>query len=102
MACEISSALWRKARLGEIEHAEAGTMIALVPRMPVRWGTDEAVCADAARLALALDRPVYDCVYPALARRIGGALVTADLRFANALAPAEHGRAVVALADFAG
>ena len=101
MACEIANALWRKVRLGEIERAEAGAMIALVPRMPVRWGTDETVCADAVRLALALDRPVYDCVYLALAHRIGGTLVTADLRFANALAPTEHGRAVVALADFA-
>ena len=102
MACEIANALWRKARLGEIEYSEAGAMIALVRRMPVRWGTDETVCADAVRLALALDRPVYDCVYLALAHRIGGTLVTADLRLANALAPTEHGGAVVTLADIAG
>ena len=47
---------------------------------------------DVVRLALVLDRSVHDCVYPALPHRIGGTLVTADLRFANALAPAERGR----------
>ncbi len=100
MASEIANALWRKARLGEIERGDAGAMLASVPDMPVRWSADEAVCADAVRIALALDRPVYDCVYLALAHRIGAAVVTADLRFANALAPTEHGEAVLTLADY--
>ena len=101
IASEIANALWRKARLGEIERGEAGAMLASVPEMPVRWGADEAVCADAVRLALALDRPVYDCVYLALAHRIGAILVTADLRFVNALASTEHGEAIMTLADYA-
>ena len=101
MACEVANALWRKARLGEIARGDAGAMLAAVQDMPVRWGADEAVCADAARIALALDRPVYDCVYLALAHRIGAVVVTADLRFANVLAPTEHGEAVVTLADYA-
>ena len=101
MACEVANALWRKARLGEIERGDAGAMLAAVQDMPVRWGADEAVCADAVRIALALDRPVYDCVYLALAHRIGAAVVTADLRFADVLAPTEHGEAVVTLADYA-
>ena len=101
MASEIANALWRKARLGEIERGDAGAMLAWVPDMPVRWDADEAVGADAVRLALALDRPVYDFVYLALAHRIGGLVVTADLRFANALATTEHGEAVVTLTDYA-
>ena len=60
LASEIANALWRKARLGEIERGDAGAMLAAVPDMPVRWGADEAVSADAVRIALALDRPVYD------------------------------------------
>ena len=55
--------------------------------------------AEATRLALALDRPVYDCVYLALAQRIRGRVVTADGRFARALAPTEHGGTVVMLTD---
>ena len=101
MASEIANALWRKARLGEIERGDAGAMLAWVPDMPVRWDADEAVGADAVRLALALDRPVYDFVYLALAHRIGGLVVTADLRFANTLATTEHGEAVVTLTDYA-
>ena len=97
MASEIAHALWRKARLGEIERGDAGIMLASVPEMPVRWGDDEIVCGDAVRLALALDRPVYYCVYLALAHRIGAIVVTADLRFANALASTEHGEAIITL-----
>ena len=101
MASEVAAALWRKVRLGEIERGQAGVLTAAVSEMPVRWGADETVCADAVRLALALDRPVYDCVYLALAHRLGARLVTADSRFANALASTEHGGTVTTLADHA-
>ena len=101
MACEIANAVWRKARLGEIERSDAGAMMESVREMPVRWNAEETVAADAARLALALDRPVYDCIYLALAHRIGAVVVTADLRFARALAPTEHGDAVETLAEYA-
>ena len=100
MASELANALWRKARLGEIERGDAGIMLASVPQMPVRWGDDEIICGDAVRLALALDRPVYDCVYLALAHRIGAIVVTADLRFVNALASTEHGETIITLDDY--
>ncbi len=101
MASEVANALWRKARAGEIERRAAGILLANVPDMPVRWGADETVSADAVRLALALDRSIYDCVYLALAHRIGAVMLTADLRFANTLAPTEHGQSVMTLTDYA-
>ena len=101
MASEIANAIWRKARLGEIERGQASSLMAAVPEMPVCWSADEMLSADAVRLALALDRPVYDCVYLALAHRLGAQVVTADERFANALATTEHGGAVVTLKDYA-
>ena len=100
MASEIANTLWRKARLGEIERGRAGALMAAVSEMPVHWQADETVCADAVRFAIALDRPVYDCVYLALAHRIGAQVVTADVRFANALAPTEHNGTVVTLTDY--
>ena len=100
MASEVANALWSKAKRGEIERNYAGVLAAAISEMPVRWTDDEMVCADAVRLALAFDRPVYDCVYLALAHRISAVLVTADRRFANALAPTEHGGAVVMLSSF--
>ena len=101
MASEVANAIWRKARTGEIERRAAGILLADVPDMPVRWGADELVSADAVRLALALDRPIYDCVYLALAHRIGAVMLTADRRFANAVAPTEHGESILTLADYA-
>lgn len=101
MASEVANALWRKARAGEIERRAASVILANVPDMPVRWGADETVAADAARMALALDRPIHDCVYLALAHRIGAVMLTADLRFANALASTEHGETILTLADYA-
>ncbi|MDE0239686.1 MAG: hypothetical protein OXQ84_05725 [bacterium] len=41
----------------------------------MRWGVDQTVSADAVRLALALDRPIDDCVYLALAHRIGATTI---------------------------
>lgn len=100
MASEVANALWRKARLGEIDHGRARASIAAIPEMPVLWNADETLSVDALRFALTLDRAVYDCVYLALARRIDGRLVTADARFANALAQTGYGGTVVALADY--
>ena len=42
------------------------------------WSADETVCADTVRLALVLNRPVYDCVYLALVHRLGARMVAAD------------------------
>ena len=101
MASEVANALWRKAQTGEIERRAAGVLLANVPDMPVRWGTDELVSADAVRLALAFDRPICDCIYLALAHRINATMLTADRRFANTLASTEHGEIVMTLADYA-
>ena len=101
LASEAANVLWRKARVGEIERAEAGAAMALLTDMPVLWNDDETVGADAVRLALALEHPVYDCMYLALAHRIGAAMVTANRRFVTAVAPSEHGEAVLTLADYA-
>ena len=101
MASEVANALWRKARMREIEGTQAGILMTAVSEMPVHWSSDETVCADAVRLAVTLDRPVYDCVYLALAHRLDAQLVTADIRFANTLATTEHGGSVVTLNDHA-
>ena len=101
MASGVGNPLWRKARLGEMEPSRAGLLAAAISDMAVSWMNDEAVCPDAVRLSLALDHPVYDCVYLALAHRIGATLVTADVRFADALLETEHGGVVIKLEDLA-
>ena len=83
--------------MGELERSRAGALAAAISEMAVRWTEDEEVGPDAVRLSLSLDRPVYDCVYLALAHRLGATLVTADVRFVNALAETEHGATMVTL-----
>ncbi len=66
----------------------------------INWADDESVAADALCIALELDQPISDCMYLALARRIGAVLVTADARFVNALAGTEYRSDAILLADF--
>ncbi len=102
LAAEVTNALWRKARVGELDQAEASALAAEVSRLPVQWHTDETICADATRLAIAYDRPVYDFMYLALAQRLSTRLVTADQRFVNALAAGDCGDLVVELRSAGG
>lgn len=72
LVSEVTNATWRKARLGEIERGEAGTLAAAIAEMPLHWYDDEVLGADAARLALALDRPVFVSISLLSNRRAGG------------------------------
>jgi len=101
MVSEVANALWRKARLGQIEDAFASAAMAVLSDMPIRWNHDETVGEDAVRLALAFDYPVYDCAYLAPAHRIGAVMLTADSRFANAITATEHGASILTLTDYA-
>ncbi len=97
LASEVANAIWRKVRLDQVERGAAGRLLATMSDMPVRWHADETICADATRLAMAYDRPVYDMMYVALAQRIGGRVVTADQRLVNALSATDHGDLVLLL-----
>ena len=74
-------------------------LVHAISEMPLHWYNDEDLGADAVQLALAFDRLAYDCVYLALAHRIGAQVVTADARFANVLAATEYGSSVQLLGD---
>ena len=99
LVSEVANAIWRKVRLGQVDRDSAAQLIATTADTPVRWHADETIGADAIRLALVLDRPVYDLMYLALAQLLGARVITADQRFANALASTDHGDLVVLLTD---
>ena len=63
--------------------------------MVVHWAEDEGVSSDAVRLAVAIDRPVYHCIYLALVHRVNGTLVTADERFVDALEATDRESAIM-------
>ncbi len=99
MASEVGNSLWKKVRTGQLPRDRARELAEEIPLINVNWADDEDVCVDAMRMALALDRSVYDCTYLALAHRIGATMVTADQRFVNAVAGTEHGGPVMELKD---
>ena len=86
---EAGHALWRRALRKELTPAEAAERLATLTKAPVASVPLEQDLAEAMRLALQLSHPVYDCLYLALAKRLGTYVVTADTRFGRAVA--DHG-----------
>jgi predicted nucleic acid-binding protein len=82
---EVAAALARRARLGEIEPRDAETAMGLWLQT-LRDGViglvaDETDLVTALGLAIELSHPLRDCLYLALAERLGAPLVTADNKF---------------------
>ena len=82
---EVAAALARRARFREIEPRDAETAIGLWLQT-LRDGViglvaDEADLVTALKLAIDLSHPLQDCLYLALAERLGAPLVTADKKF---------------------
>jgi len=101
LVAELTNALWSKVQSGLLTSSEASQAQELVLALHLEWANDEVLAADALRISIGLNHPVYDCVYLALAYRVGGTLVTADTRFFNTVTGTEHADRVVLLADFA-
>ena len=91
---EAANALWRRTRRGEMSGEEARERLTKLRDAPVASAPIERDLLAAADLAGALDHPVYDCLYLAMAIREDTQLVTADRRFHAVVAasPALAGR----------
>ena len=82
---EVGNALWRHVRVKEISLDQA---IEAVTDLPLILGeiVSSTMFSEAAlRLAVAMDHPVYDCLYAVLALERRATLVTDDRRFAEKL-----------------
>ena len=97
----MGNTLWNKSRRGELKPQEAESFASNISALTVNWIADEELVVDAVRLAAALDHPVYDCIYFALAQRVGANVVTADKRFLNVVADTQYRGSVVELSQFA-
>ena len=82
---EVAAALARRARFREIEPCDAeaamGLWLQTLRDGVIGLVADEADLATALRLAVELSHPLQDCLYLALAERLGAPLVTADQKF---------------------
>ena len=74
---EAANALWAMRRRGDMADAvDALTTAPIAVPLPM-----SRLAAAAAKLAVDIDHPVYDCFYLALAIRTGYPVATADARF---------------------
>ena len=92
---EVAAALARRARFREIEPHDAETAMGLWLQTlrdgVIGLAADDADLVTALGLAMELSHPLLDCLYLALAERLGAPLVTADKKFVNK-ARASHAR----------
>jgi predicted nucleic acid-binding protein len=89
---ECGNTHWHKVRRGELGAPDARARFESLGRTPLRLLPDEELVPDeelasrAFGLALEIDHPIYDCLCLAAALEAGQAVVTADRRFARAVA----------------
>ena len=79
---EAANALWAMRRRGDITAADLADAVDTLRAAPVSVPASMLdLTAGAARLAVDLDHPVYDCFYLTLAIQTQYPVVTADARF---------------------
>lgn len=83
---ELANVIWKRFRRGDIDRDEAGELLQDLLCLPLRITPSAELVEPALQLGLATDRTVYDCLYVALAIRLGAEMLTADKRLANAMA----------------
>ena len=83
---EVANVAWTMARRNEIDRDQALAMVAGIGDPLSRVFPSSLLRERALDIALALDHPVYDCLYLACAELADAVLVTADTRLCAALA----------------
>jgi predicted nucleic acid-binding protein len=84
MAVEVTTAWWKKLRRREMELADVEQAVTHLLALGITWTTGAALLHPAARLAVEIEHPVYDCLYLVLAQARAGSLATADDRLRRA------------------
>lgn len=83
---EIGNILWKRQRFHGLDDADARQILAEFRGLAITSTPNGLLLEDAYRLAVAHGRTVYDSLYLALSERERCPFVTADERFANAVA----------------
>lgn len=84
MAAESTNAWWKKVRRHEMEVPDLQQAVTNLLALGIAWTPSTALLQPAARLAVELGHPVYDCLYLALAASHSASLATADDRLRRA------------------
>ena len=84
---EVGNVLWKHQRRGVLASADYVDAVEALQAAPITLTPIADLLLAAARIAVELDHPLYDCVYLALAMREGFPLVTDDQRLLKVAAP---------------
>jgi predicted nucleic acid-binding protein len=96
---EVANIAWKKIRRGVMLRIEGDFIISQLPLLPLVRHSAGPLLPSAFDLADRTGRTVYDCLYLALAVQLGGQMVTADDRLANAFASTAWAANVLRLQD---
>ncbi|MBA2936291.1 type II toxin-antitoxin system VapC family toxin [Sphingomonas sp. CGMCC 1.13654] len=98
LLAEFGNVLWKKVRRGETAVQQASDALRILPTIvslvPAASYMDKAF-----EIAVALDHPVYDCIYLAVAQVHDVALATADRRLAERCRSSKFSVSIVDLAS---
>lgn len=83
---ECANVLWKYARQTQTPEVEVQEALQVIRRLGIEYVPQILLLEAALALALEHQRPIYDALYLALARRENAALITADERLVNTLA----------------
>jgi predicted nucleic acid-binding protein len=82
---ETANTVWKKTRRRELSLDEGKRLVMDIGRIAVETVSCRVLAEDAHVLANAIERPVYDALYVALAVRLDTRMITADDRLEAAL-----------------
>jgi predicted nucleic acid-binding protein len=84
ISAETGSVVWQYVRAGFLGAGDAAEIMQKMLLRIDRFAPLSELVTPALDLAIALNHPIYDCIYLALAQRERAPLVTADKRLASA------------------
>jgi predicted nucleic acid-binding protein len=83
---ECANVVWKRQARGQLAAEDAQQLVREILRVPLEIDASPDLIPDAIELAVKTGQTVYDCLYLALAIRLDCQLITADERFARAIA----------------
>jgi predicted nucleic acid-binding protein len=92
LVAECANILWKKVQRDELSKEEALLAARLLQGAEIELLPTRSLLEAAARIAIELDHPAYDCLYLALAIENDCRFVTADERFLRKLGQGRRGR----------
>lgn len=100
LKADLANGLWKNRRKNLIGDEQSRLAIANVARAVSNWHACDRFLAEALRLGVTMNHPIYDFIYLGLARELNVPCVTADRRLLDKLAGTELGAHIILLGDW--